>query len=309
MTTSTTESLKGKWPPWLRMVAVLAVLFDLGAGAWWWWWTLSAWLALVAGGLSLVLLVAVGHHSSKAGTLPGTAFWSVVLGAAAAFALASLMAAWRTRVIGSGTDAPPPTITDPTNASQRAQLLAYAAGLDYDSVTHRASDERFLTIPDTVTVDTVIGPRGTVTFRPLSPPRIRKLVGPRAKIVPERWAFRNSRGDLGPGSGRIVARIFVDPSYRAPNGTPGYAPLKLPPGLSYLWIDNLQTATDPGTARALVIPADPELAVQVDTVAYHSVRRFWETYSRAAWRFSFRNDPDCYNVTCPWGCCDNCHQE
>jgi hypothetical protein len=289
----------------------VALVLAVWAAGSWWLATLSSWLAWAVLGFSGVLLwVAVyrAYAARPAGAILGTTGRIVLLGACAAFALAWVLAGFRTRAIGSGTPPPPFSAADVTAASQRDQLLAYAASLDYDEETHRASDERFLTILDTVTVDTVIGPRRTITFRPLSPPRVRKLVGPRAKIVPERRAYLNSVGDLGPGRGRIVARVYVDSAFRAPNGARGYPPLNLPPGLSYLWIDGLGARGD--TARVLIIPADPQLGVREGQVRYTSVRRVWETYARAAWRFSFGpNDPDCFNVTCPFGCCDNCWQQ
>lgn len=305
-------TLPSKWPLWLTLVVTVGLMLAVWAGYQWWFTTLSTWLAWATLGLSTLLLcVAVyqAYAARPAGAVLGATARIVLLGILAAVALAWVVAGFRTRVIGPGTPPPPPGLTDPTNPQQLTLAVQYGNSLSFDSVTHRAADERFLTILDTVTIDTVI--RGSrVEFRPLSAPRVRKLVGPRAKIVPQTLAFRNDIGDISPGAGRIVARIYVDPTYQAPNGARGYPPLNLPPGLSYLWIDSLRG----DSARVVIIPAGPDgpqLGVRLGRVHYHTeLRPVWETYSRAAWRFSFEpNDPDCYNITCPWGCCDNCRQD
>jgi hypothetical protein len=298
-----------KWQRWKSVSVGVTVIVALLAARSWWWSTLSTWLALTVLGVSIVLLLIAVRRAPPPGGIIGTVGRTALLAAGAGVALTWVVIGFRTQSIGSGTPPPPAGLVDPTNPQQLALAVQYGDSLDYDSVTHRAADERFLTILDTVRVDTVIGPRGTVAFRPLDPPRVRKLIGPRAKIVPERRAYRNARGDLGPRRGRIVARVWVDPAYQAPNGARGYPPSGLPPGWSYLWIDSLGVRGD--TARVVIIPADPQQGVRVRHVRYTSVRRAWETYSRAAWRFFTvgPNDPDCFNVTCPFGCCDNCWQE
>ena len=297
-----------QWPRWLSVLVGAFALLALWAARSWWWSTVDTWLAWVIAGLSAVLLLAAVFRAPPAGGGIGPVGRTALLAAAAGIALAWVGMGFRTRSIGAGTPPPPAGLTNPTDPQQLALALQYGNSLDYDSVTHRAADERFLTILDTVKVDTVIGERGTVILRPLDPPRIRKLIGPRARIAPERRAYRNSLRDLGPGKGRIVARVWVDPAYRAPNGALGYPPSSLPPGLSYLWIDSL--ATGAGTGRVVIIPADPEQRIRALHVHYTAVRRVWETYSRAAWRFFTIGgvDPDCFNVTCPFGCCDNCWQ-
>ncbi len=294
-----------KWPLPKTILATAAVVYAAGTAVS---WVFSPVSSGVAWGVVAVVVVLIWAAIDRA--RPAGASLAVVLGTAAGIAGAWVVVGWWTQAIGPGTPAAG-GVTDPTDPAQRAQVLAYADSLDFDSLTHRAADERFLTILDTVRTDTVItgvGPRTTVSLRPLADSlwRVRKLIGPWAKIVPESRAYRNDPDDIGVGRGRIVARVYVDPAFRAPNGADGYPPLNLPPGLSYLWIDSLGPRAD--TARVVIIPANPQLGVRVGHVRYTSVRRVWETYSRAAWHF-FRIrgvDPDCFNVTCPYGCCDNC---
>jgi len=279
--------------PWPRtrtvvVIGILAVLTGSVIGVWWFSTvsTLLAWFALAvsAGALLVALLRVLAVAGGR--SIP---FNSLLLAALSASGVTFGVAGQWSRGVGSGTPAPPFPIGDPSQVDgpQRARLLAHAESLTFDTVTHRAWDERILIDKDS---------SGS------------NVIGPRAKISPEQAAYLNSQADLRQ-RGRIVARVWVDPAYRAPRrgDTTGYGPLKLPPGVSYVWIDSLRvTGKGMGRARALIIPADPREPIRADSVRYTFRRRVWETYSRALWRWSFAIDPECFNVTCPWGCCENC---
>lgn len=287
---------------WL-LLGVLLVVVALAFGDWFRWplSPLGAWgaplLSLAVLVIGIVALIVSKPSSSWA---PAVA---LVGGVATAASVPWLAAALWTQSVGSGT--PAHSIGDPTDPTEFDSVLAYARRLEYDDTTHRAADERFLIIVDTVTVDTVIA-RGQVRFRQLPPDsvRVRRLVGPKARIVPERWAYGNSIEDLGSGrgKGRIVARVYIDTAYTAPNGTKGYPYLKLPPGISYLWVDQLDS--DTLVARLVIIPETAQLGIRVDTLQYRPNRRGWQRFSRASWVFDMRTDPDGYNLTCPQGCCE-----
>lgn len=130
---------------------------------------------------------------------------------------------------GPGTPAPPPTITDPTALEQREAVLEYARGLEYDSVTHGATDLQHLTVA-------VVNAESDTVALPL---------GPLAAIYPESKAHRNKLGDLL--EGRIVGRIWVD--------EPGYEKLGLRPGVNWVWVDSLR-APDAPTTEALPVVRD-----------------------------------------------------
>lgn len=105
---------------------------------------------------------------------------------------------------------PPPPGADPIgDPSQRQAILDYARGLDFDSVIHGASDRQPLTF--------------------IAPPNGVRL-GPVATILPERRTHNNRLQSLN--QGRIVARI----ESQAP-----YPPLGMPAGISYVWIDQLDS--------------------------------------------------------------------
>jgi len=153
-----------------------------------------------------------------------------VLVSAAACDRASYMA------IAPGTAEPPDSITNPLAAEQRAAVLQYVRErLKFDSLPHGAGDRQRLTRRD--------------------PATRREVLGPIAKILPERHA----RGNTGPAleRGRIVGQITTDGPY---------ATLGLPAGVSYLWIDSLRPTDSLG--RAIVIPADSSVPARRVDVYY-----------------------------------------
>lgn len=127
-----------------------------------------------------------------------------------------------------GTPAPN-LVTNASAPGQRAAVLAYAATLQFDTITHGADDRQALTLVDSSAV----------------PPK--DTVGPIGTIWPEQNTHRNSPSDLM-GVGRIIARI---------HSTHPYPRLGLPAGISYLWVDSLVMVTrDSGRGRMIIIPAD-----------------------------------------------------
>ncbi len=173
------------------------------------------------------------------------------------------------RYIGPGTDAPPDNITDPLTQSR--EVLAYAQSLTYDS-SHHAQDEQWLEV------------------KPSRGAPVDSILGPRARINPESNSFRNGRGDLvgsGAGKGRIVARIWVDPGYRSGLG---HRKLRLPAGISYLWIDSLAAKGDGLPIRALIFPANGEPPTRIPNAVYGVYKRMWASYPQGRWQYD-PNDP------------------
>jgi len=139
------------------------------------------------------------------------------------------------------TPAPSGLVTNAAEPSQRAAVLAYAATLEFDTLTHGASDRQPLTLKDT----SVVPPKDTV--------------GPVGTIYPEKNTHRNSQADLA-GVGRIVARIY---------STGAYPRLGLAAGWSYYWVDSLEMITpDSGVGRAIFIPADSSQPISVRVLKY-----------------------------------------
>lgn len=139
------------------------------------------------------------------------------------------------------TPAPGPLVTNAAVDGQRAAVLAYAATLQFDTITHGASDIQPLTLKDSSAV----------------PPK--DTVGPVGRIYPEINTHRNSQADLA-GVGRIVARIY---------STGPYPRLGLSAGWSYYWVDSLTMITpDSGVGRALLIPADSSQPITVRVMTY-----------------------------------------
>lgn len=139
------------------------------------------------------------------------------------------------------TPAPPAPVTNAASPGQRAAVLAYAATLRFDTLTHGAGDMQPLTLKDA----RAIPPKDTV--------------GPVGTIYPEVNTHHNSQADLA-GVGRIVARIY---------STGPYPRLGLAAGWSYFWVDSLAMITpDSGVGRALLIPADTTQPISVRALKY-----------------------------------------
>ncbi len=139
------------------------------------------------------------------------------------------------------TPAPPAPVTNAASPGQRAAVLAYAATLQFDTLTHGAGDVQPLTLKDSRA----------------EPPK--DTIGPIGRIYPERNTHHNSQADLS-GVGRIVARIYSSGPYPR---------LGLSAGWSYFWVDSLTMITaDSGVGRALLIPADTTQPISVRVLKY-----------------------------------------
>lgn len=139
------------------------------------------------------------------------------------------------------TPAPPGTITNASDSSQRSAVLTYAASLTFDTLTHGAFDQQALTVLDS----SVAPPRDTV--------------GAVGTIYPEVNTHHNSQADLS-GTGRIVARIYSSAAYPR---------IGLAAGWSYFWVDSLTMITaDSGVGRVLLIPADSTQPITVRPLKY-----------------------------------------
>lgn len=111
--------------------------------------------------------------------------------------------------------------------------------------------------------------------------------GPEAMIWPARGS--NDRTDQEP---RIMARIWIDPSY---GGGQGYPKLSLPRDTSWILICGV------GSNMALVIPENPALGLRARNVRIN-FERPWPSSPQARWEFHPTDDHGC--IGCPWGWCE-----
>lgn len=240
------------------------------------WGVVRWWLAL------LILLFAVSillHAGRQIQTAPRLRHY--VAGSFSASGILGIVWAGGFGAAGAGTPAPPTSITDPR--TQVAEARAYARSLDFDT-SHAAWDQQWLTVKDSAG---------------------NRISGPLARILPERRSHLNYRSNLrgiGRGKGRVVARIWVQPDYRDPDGNAGYAPLHLPPGLSYVWIDSL---VGDSAARALIIPDDEQYAVGDNRVTFrtHLLSQFFGNRAWARWTHD-PQDEHAWDWCEKHGCCE-----
>jgi len=175
------------------------------------------------------------------------------------------------------TPAPGPLVTNAAVDGQRGAVLAYAATLQFDTITHGASDIQPLTLKDSSAGKDTVGPVGT--------------------IYPEKNTHRNSQADLA-GVGRIVARIY---------STGPYPRLGLSAGWSYYWVDSLTMITsDSGVGRALLIPADSSQPITVRVMTYTTdpPGGSHERVAMARWRYYPLNSALPWERCTKMGCCE-----
>ena len=180
---------------------------------------------------------------------------------------------------------PPPGTPAPANVTnaaapgQRAAVLLYAAGLEFDTITHGASDRQPLTLLDSS-----------------NPGQLKDTVGPTGTIVPERNTHRNSEADLK-GVGRIVAWI---------HSTGPYARLGLPAGVSYFWVDSLVMVTrDSGYGRALFIPVDSTQPISIRRMIFTTDRGGApERHAMARWQYYPLRSALAWERCTKMGCCE-----
>lgn len=195
-------------------------------------------------------------------------------------AIARGLVALTVAACATGTPAPGPLVTNAAAPGQRAAVLAYAADLHFDTITHGASDRQALTLVDSNAV-----------------PFPKDTVGPTGTIWPERNTHRNSEEDLR-GVGRIVARIYT---------TGPYARLDLRAGWSYYWVDSLVMITrDSGQGRAIFIPADSTQPVTVRRMIFTKERPGGasERHAMARWQYYPLRSALAWERCTKMGCCE-----
>jgi hypothetical protein len=249
---------------------------------------IGGWLFLGGVAIAVVtLVVALRNPIPSDAAKAAKALWILAI-AVPALSLGGAAAGGFAGFIGSGTEELPSRITDPV--AQFEEVYAFAqANLEFDDDEH-SRDEQWLDIKDTVRVDTAFvrgdkEGRREYRFDTLPTPRVGIGLGPRGIIWPETSSHRNRRSDLGPGNGRVVAKMWIDPAYRSRSGAAGYPKpgFQLPPDTSYLYIDSLVVTGVTGTFRALVI--SPSGVFRVPTTEYYFEKRRWSNRSGARWMF------------------------
>lgn len=172
---------------------------------------------------------------------------------------------------------PAPTgVTNAAAPSQRAAVLAYAAELEFDTITHGAGDRQPLTLLDS---------------------RARKdTLGPVGEIWPERNTHRNSEDDLK-GVGRIVAKIRTSGAYPR---------LGLRAGVSYFWVDSLvMVGHDSGYGRAIFIPADSTQPITTRVMVFTTDRHGApERQALARWNYYPLHSELAWERCTKMGCCE-----
>jgi hypothetical protein len=178
----------------------------------------------------------------------------------------------------AGTPAPPATVTNAADPSQRAAVLAYGDSLTFDTVTHGAWDKQPLTL-----LDSNATPR-------------KDTIGPIGEIWPEQNTHRNSEDDLK-GVGRIVARI---------RSSGPYSRLGLRAGVSYFWVDSLvMVGADSGRGRAIFIPTDSTQPVTIRSMVFTTDRRgARERQALARWRYYPLHSALAWERCTKMGCCE-----
>jgi hypothetical protein len=179
--------------------------------------------------------------------------------------------------VGPHTKAPPLSITDPMNRGQQAALVAFArdslefADPTYDS-THLYHGQW-----DRALVDTL---------------------GDTAIVEPEVNIHRTDDSELV--RGRIQMKIVVLVGRPGRTSQQIYEALKVPPGVSYAWVDSLKMDSPThGAARVVVIPADTSLEATSRTVeVYRNPRAIW---NRAVARWT---PFQCWTCVKPGGWCE-----
>jgi hypothetical protein len=239
--------------------------------------------AVVVAAVSILILVLALVPSANAWAAQGKAALAVLYrlaGIVAGGAIALVVVGFKWGLIGTGTKAPPFPISisaDGTLPPGRFDdLLTFARSLTYDDYTHGTADSGYVVDDSGFTL--------------------------KAWIAPAQRADFIRYEDLGPGKGRVVARIRIDTT-----GGRGYRPLGLPPGVSYLWVDNLQIKDTTGTFRAFIIPDRPG----AQFIPFKDGATF--TYLRSSGKFAnlpmarwLLHGSSCFNTSCSHGCCRVC---
>lgn len=182
---------------------------------------------------------------SPMGLEPWTA---LVVTAGSAAGIAWLLTRFALGTLGSRTDPPPESVTNPLDPAQRGAVLAYARGLTYadtvcESHTQHDSANEYHGQCDFAIVDTL----GTIAI-----------------VSPEVNIHRSHGADLR--RGRVQLRIEIRLARPDLDSLRVYESLGVPPGVSYLWVDSLTSTAEGSTARAVVVPANGSLPARAKPV-------------------------------------------
>lgn len=165
----------------------------------------------------------------------------------------------------------PPAGIDPTSMSDRGRILQYARSLAFQPAASPTGETRPLTVVST----------------PGTPAQRRFRLSVDAAAQPESCAHRNTLADLS--TGRIVSMQTMSGAYDK---------LRLPGGVSYLWIDRLEGTT----ARGVIIPGDMTTDARVVTIRIDTHDNLPpRSFAEARWLFNPMDDElwvSCSEKTC-----------
>lgn len=164
-------------------------------------------------------------------------------------------------VRGPHTPAPPDSVTNPLDAGQRTALLAYARTLAFADSSEDTS-QLYHGQWDRALVDTF---------------------GDTAIVAPEENIHRTDDAELQRGRIQMRIKVLMGRPGRKPEQV--YDELRVPPGISYVWVDSLRMDSPTvGTARVVVIPTDQSLAPRARRVnVFRNPHAIW---SRAVARWT-----------------------
>jgi hypothetical protein len=197
------------------------------------------------------------------------------------------------------TGAPPDfgiVITNPLDSAQRGAVIRYA-----DTLSFLGIDKEIRGTTDKQVLDSVIISGPDTMFA---------LAGCMGTIMPQEHAYNNEfdalEGPVDSGYGRITVAFRVDsvPGMECLGYETGK--LRLPRGLSYLWVGNFTRDSDTsGTVFTAVFPADSSIRAFPDTatvrVCVHEDYQF--NHSLARWMFD-PADAEAWWTCAKHGCCN-----
>jgi hypothetical protein len=202
---------------------------------------------------------------------------------------------------GDRTPAPPASIPCTPDTGQRNAVLAYARTLQF--AEYIDSSDVYPTDP--------LGKheRGRDPYHghggPYHGQWDKDLVDTFGDVVilePEVNIHRSRASDLRCGRIQMRMRLRVGQNGRGPVQI--YDSLKVPPGVSYLWVDSFQliNSDSGGTAREVIFPVDPGLPVRIEKVwVYPNGNTIW---NRAVARWT---PSKCWSCPSSYWCSDGPH--
>ena len=275
-------------------LALLVLLGVIGA--------IAAYFAPMFGLVLLALVVVSGIALVKSGAaLTGLASrLTVLVPAIAAVGVGLLWTMLHFGLAGARTPAPPASISCTPDTSQRKAVLAYARTLQF---------AEYIDSTDVYPTDT-LGEyqRGPDPYHghggKYHGQWDKDLVDTLGDVVilePEVNIHRSRASDLRCGRIQMRMRLRVGQKGREPMQI--YESLRVPPGVSYLWVDSLQlTNSDSGTARGVIFPVDPGLPARIEKVrVYRNGSTIW---NRAVARWT---PAKCWSCPASYWCSDGPH--